>query len=268
MVSWLSREAVGRRGGRRARPIPPCLTPAFVLRDLDRLQPFFQCELAGVLTDEHDVGGLFHDAPGDGDRVGDALERRHRARSMPRSVHDAGVELDKAGGVGAAAQADGGFPEDSTSRIPASTASSVEPPCCSTAKASVVGLFAEGPGRDHQRSAIGRLSGQESRAQHGTAGHAQRAGDHLSPIEFHDGLPSLVLPCGTTAAAAACSRGNGRASAALAVIVAWCRPAGRGSAGRPWVGDDRSGSRRRPGHDAWVRTELSGDVLKRRRGRE
>ena len=98
---------------RDRRRLPPLLAPglpafAAVLREqLRGLEPLVQGEAPGAVADEHHVGRDLHHPAGHGDRMGDPLQGGDAPGPLPLSVHEAGVELDDAVGVGRASEADG-----------------------------------------------------------------------------------------------------------------------------------------------------------------
>ena len=81
-------------------------------------------------ADQQAVAGPLHHQPGDGRRVHDVAERRHRAAAVGRPVHDGGVELDHAVFVGQSAQpTEWSLGSASTIATPSIAASSGSCPC-------------------------------------------------------------------------------------------------------------------------------------------
>src|SRR5436305_11349774 len=85
--------------------LPRIVSPTRV--DLDTLQTFFQGKQSCTLADKHDVPGFFHNAPGSGDGMAHTFNGGHTAGFVTGAVHDAGVELHHAGGVGGSRKANG-----------------------------------------------------------------------------------------------------------------------------------------------------------------
>ena len=87
-------------------PFLPRLAPLF-RKQIDARKTLLQRELPRAFADEHDVLGLVHHPARHRDRMQDPLDRGDAAGALPLAVHNAGVELHHAPGVGYAPQSHG-----------------------------------------------------------------------------------------------------------------------------------------------------------------
>ena len=87
-------------------PFLPRLAP-FFREQIDAGKTLLQRELPRPFADEHDVLGLVHHPARHRDRVQDPLDGGDAASALPLAVHNAGVELHHALGIGYAPQSHG-----------------------------------------------------------------------------------------------------------------------------------------------------------------
>ena len=89
-------------------PLLPFCLPLFG-QQFGAGETFRKSELSRAVARQHHVFAVFHNATSYRDRMQDILKSGDAAGAMALAVHDAGIKLDYALGVGNAAQADRGI---------------------------------------------------------------------------------------------------------------------------------------------------------------